>query len=636
MTLREGLSRLEAESRRRALSIAGLAIEIPDEDSACPLCLGPTVVQKSTSRRVVTLAHGPFVAHVTVRVCARDCRYPSGAPVTVYPAVLSRLVGPGCTFGYDVEVFVGLERLLQHRQREEIQEDLRTKYGIELSAGEVSLLILRFCDHLRRLHQRSEVKIREALRGDGGYPLHIDSTGEAGRGTLFVSYAGWRGWVLGAWKIQTERADQLTPRLREVKDAFGPPCAVMRDLGRAVTLAAEEFVSELKGPIPILACHQHFLRDVGEDLLRDDHDSLRNLFRRARVRPKLRTFARDLGRQLATKLPAARADVETWAKQSGEHSLPDGEAGLAAVRALAQWVLDSAHDPSHLGFPFERPYLELYRRCQTLRRAIDAYLRRPPRDRAVKRALGKLARVLEPLVTEPAFRKVAKSLAQSSRIFDGLRATLRLTTKSPLNPETLPAKEGAAELRDIRRELRAFARRLRRERPARGPAQDRRRAIDTVLDHLRRHGDSLWGHVIRLPREAGGGIRLVSRTNNQLEGFFHKIKHGERRRSGRKVLTDDLEHLPPEAALACNLTRPDYLELVTGSLDNLPECFAELDRSAREMKLCDPELHEPEPPPVATASLPRPDRRIVRSDSLRQRIEAAARSRAPKLAASTG
>lgn len=357
--MREGLSRLEAESRGRALSTAGLVIEIPDADRACRLCLGPTVVQKSTERSVITLAYGAFIAHVTVRVCSGGCRYPSGVLVTVHPEMLSRLVGPGGNFAYDVEVFVGIERLVHHRQREEIREDLRTKYGIELSSGQVSELTLRFCEHLGRLHRRSDAAIREVLRRDGGYPLHIDATGEAGRGTLFVAYAGWRDWVLGAWKIPTERADQMTPRLREVKDSFGPPCAVMRDLGRAVTLAAQDLVAELDTPIPILACHQHFLRDVGEDLLEDAHDTLRNLFRRFRVRPKLRTLVRDLGRQLATNLPAARDDVAAWAEQSDEHVLPDGEAGLAAVRSLAQWVLDSAHDSSHLGFPFERPYLDL-------------------------------------------------------------------------------------------------------------------------------------------------------------------------------------------------------------------------------------------------------------------------------------
>jgi hypothetical protein len=584
---------------------------------------------------VVTLAYGAFVARVTVRVCAEGCRYPSGALVTVHPMALSRLAAPGWRFGYDVETFVGIERLVHHRQREEIREDLHTRYGIEVSTGEVSVLTRRFCDHLGRLHRRSESAIREALRQDGGYPLHMDSTGEAGRGTLFVAFAGWRGWVLGAWKIPTERADQLTPRLREVKDAFGPPCAVMRDLGRAVTLAATDLVSELDRPIPILACHQHFLRDVGEDLLGASHDALRDLFRRSRVRPKLRTFTRALGRQLDTRLPAARGQVEAWAERSSEHVLPDGEAGLAAVRALAQWVLDSAHDSCHLGFPFERPYLDLYQRCQTVDRAIDAYLRRKPRHPAVERALRKLGRLLRPVAEEASFRKVTRSLTAHARIFDDLRRALRLTTTSTAEPESLPPLKGAAELRDIRRGLRAFRRRLQWQRPARGPAQDRRRAIDTLLEHLRRHGDSLWGHVIRLPKSAGGGIRLVSRTNNQLEGLFHELKHGERRRSGRKVLTDDLEHLPPESALALNLTHPDYVELVAGSIDALPDRFAELDMCAREMRMGDPDPELPAIPQVETASLPRPDRRIVRAPTLRRRIEAAARSRAPKLALST-
>src|SRR4030067_82440 len=50
-------------------------------------------------------------------------------------------------------------------------------------------------------------------------PLHCDATGEDGRGTLMVAYNGWREWVLGAWKLPTERADQITPHLVEVAEA---------------------------------------------------------------------------------------------------------------------------------------------------------------------------------------------------------------------------------------------------------------------------------------------------------------------------------------------------------------------------------------------------------------------------------
>jgi len=55
------------------------------------------------------------------------------------------------------------------------------------------------------------------------------------------------------------------------------------------------------------------------------------------------------------------------------------------------------------------------------------------------------------------------------------------------------------------------------------------------------------------------------------------MKHSERRRSGRKNLTQDLEHLPAAAALAYNLNDADYVSIVCGSLDKLPHAFAELD-----------------------------------------------------------
>ncbi len=82
-------------------------------------------------------------------------------------------------------------------------------------------------------------------------------------------------------------------------------------------------------------------------------------------------------------------------------------------------------------------------------------------------------------------------------------------------------------------------------------------------------------------QQAGGGIRLVERTNNILENFFHNMKHGERRRSGRKILTQDFEHLPPAAALAYNLRRDDYVAILCGSLEKLPEAFAQLDAQRR-------------------------------------------------------
>jgi len=176
---------------------------------------------------------------------------------------------------------------------------------------------------------------------------------------------------------------------------------------------------------------------------------------------------------------------------------------------------------------------------------------------------------------------------------------------------------------------------LRQRRPQRGPAQDTRHAIDIVLRHIDKHGYSLWGHAVDLPDDIGGRVRLVDRTNYQLENFNGEIKRGERRRSGRKKLTQDMEHLPAGATLALNLRDPDYIALLCGSLDQLAATFASLDADERGCSLrrepADPapDLFAP-PTAVATASLPREDRPLVRAEALRNRIRAAAKSRAPR------
>src|SRR5881628_2709472 len=103
---------------------------------------------------------------------------------------------------------------------------------------------------------------------------------------------------VGAWKVPTERAEFILPGIQSVAASFGVPCAIMRDLGRAMKEAADEFVRSLKDPIPVLACHLHFLSDIGEDLLEEEHDELRNLFRKVGLLQHLRAFVRQQSRNL--------------------------------------------------------------------------------------------------------------------------------------------------------------------------------------------------------------------------------------------------------------------------------------------------------------------------------------------------
>ena len=75
----------------------------------------------------------------------------------------------------------------------------------------------------------------------------------------------------------------------------------------------------------------------------------------------------------------------------------------------------------------------------------------------------------------------------------------------------------------------------------------------------------------------GRALAVVDRTNNVLEQFFGTAKQGLRRRVGRAHLGRDLEDQPAQVALTANLRQPDYVRVLCGTLEKLPQAFAQLD-----------------------------------------------------------
>jgi hypothetical protein len=293
------------------------------------------------------------------------------------------------------------------------------------------------------------------------------------------------------------------------------------------------------------------------------------------------------------------------------------------VRALAQWVLDFPHDGLDQGFPFDVPMLDLYDRSLEVLGALDAFPRTAPSDATVRREAERLHRILRPVGCEVPFARIACALRFRRNLFHELRDALRLGAKPAHLTRrcATPRAETKTELDQVRAAVRKLNASLRRRRPARGPAKDTRRGIDIVLDHLDRHDQSLWGHAVHL---RNGTTRLVARTNNDLEGFFRNLKHDERRRSGRRVLTQDLENLAPTAAIARNLARTDYVEILCGSLAQLPAAFARID--AAGLGRVHDDLADAD---TVSRSLPLADRDLIRDNALGERIGAAALSRAP-------
>jgi hypothetical protein len=587
----------------------------------------------------MTLSHGAFEARETVLQCATGCRREDGRKLTLRQPELAELLIPGSRVGYDVMVHVGVARFVHYQQRETIRAELAKAHGLNLSAGEISQLAKRFLVYLQALHTHRAPELCERLRQDGGWPLHVDATGEAGRGTLLVVWAGWRHWVLGSWKIPSENAEIILARLRTVRDLFGTPCGMMRDLGKAMIRACLAFVEGLAAPIPIWGCHFHLVRDVGKDLLAGSYDQLRTLVRENGLRAHLRSMARDLTRALGSDLAAARKDVEAWMDPSSDHRVPAGRSGVAVGRALAEWVLDYPADGADEGFPFDLPYLDLFGRCQQACRAVEAFLHAVPADAQGRRTLERLHRIVV-VTRHPAFASPVRILEHRRALLAELRGALSIEAKlqHAASPPQAPRPASPEELeqeRTVREALDQFVVSLRERRPERGPGEDAREAIDLVLDHLKRHRNTLSDHAITLPSHLGGGVRLADRTNIALENFFGLEKRGERKRSGRKNLAADLESLPAAAPLALNLNRPDYVAILCGDLEKLAKAFAELDAAnrakslpARYASITGADGGETED---ARTSLPKADRKLIRSPDFAARIRNAARGRAPRL-----
>src|SRR5438094_6943351 len=168
----------------------------------------------------------------------------------------------------------------------------------------------------------------------------------------------------------------ILPGIQRVAAEFGAPCAILRDLGRAMTEAAAQYVQSLKKPIPVLACHQHFLSDIGKDLLEEGHHQLRDGFRQIRLLPRLRGFVRQQGRHLGESIGRGREALDHWLAAKGHTpALPKGVEGIVAVRSMAQWVLDYHADGRGLGFAFDLAWLDLSARSLPLLAALRTLLR---------------------------------------------------------------------------------------------------------------------------------------------------------------------------------------------------------------------------------------------------------------------
>jgi hypothetical protein len=526
----------------------------------CPDCQAPLQVYKTQRRTVQTLPLGCFTAHETLLHC-EHC-----PDDTLYGAEsLSQLVPSGCTFGYDVLVFVGQALFLRQHRVQEIIEELQTRQ-VRLSPSEVGYLGKKFVVYLALAHRQSAPRLKQAMRAQGGYILHLDGTGEGGGPMLMSSLDSLSEIVLGNVKVPSEKTEQIVPFLEEIKRRFGVPVAIVHDMGQGI-LAAVRVVFP---GVPDFICQFHFLRDVGKDLLEADYDAIRQRLRKHGLTEKLLYYAR----RFKAAIDEQPGLVESFCQNVQGHCLPSEELEvfpLLCGYALIQWALEGKTEGEGYGFPFDRPHVQFAKRLRALGQGVeqikDVHLRGQWAD---NKPLFKLSCELKSLCADDGLQRMLTAIDLKIEVFDQLRSAMRVAEAggaAGLNSGSRPLAMGPIE-----KAVEHFHQEVTSRADYTSTAH-----WQALIGQIDKYKDKLFADPITVSTPSGTRRLQPQRTNNLMERFFRDFRRGVRRRSGHNSISRLLQSMIADTPLVRNLENPRYLKIILDGQATLEERFAQID-----------------------------------------------------------
>jgi uncharacterized protein YbaR (Trm112 family) len=527
-----------------------------DEDH-CPDCQQRLKVLKTKQRDVVTLHIGMFHAQETISICDR-CRRTYGSDD------LRRLVAPSCNFGYDVLVYVGRALFLRHRRSQEISDELAAQ-NVRISPREVDYLGKKFIVYLAMAHRQAAPSIKQAMRSNGGYILHLDATCDGNEPLLMSGLDSITQIVLGNVKLPSEKADTIIPFLEQIKQSFGDPVASVHDMGTGIIKA----VAEVFPNMPDFICHFHFLRDVGKDLFGTEYDKIRNHLRKHGITTTLRAQARKL-KQVIDDHPQL---IEDFRSSVANETVSESSMELIptiSAYGLILWILDGKNQGGGYGFPFDRPHLVFTQRlCSAyaqLQEITMIELRGQWRD---NRPLYKLSCDLETIFNDKILRRTLTEIEPKLQVFDRLRDAMRIAPKS--GSEGLNCDGVEDDIQTIEGNVHQFRQQLMDD-PACANED-----YQKTIDQIDKYGKKLFADPIAIDTPDGKVFIQPQRTNNIMERFFRDFKTGHRRKAGHNRMNRTLQTMLADTPLAKNLQNESYMKILLNGKPTLEALFADID-----------------------------------------------------------
>ena len=499
-----------------------------------------------------------------------DCVFPSED--------FEKRVPPYANVGYDVMVLTGRLILSEHHTINETVLELK-KRNVHISSSQVAYLAQKFVIYLSILHQQSASLLKSHIIEKGGYILHVDGTCDGASPHLISAIDEVSNFVLANMKVPGESKEQVVPFLKEIKEQYGDPLAVSSDMGRGLLSG----IAEVFPGVPHFICHFHFLRDIGKDLLEKEYALIRNKLKKHKISAKLRYR---MGYEFGDNTQNIHVgEINQIVKGLEPINSQDNAAIKKLCHVLLLWALDGKKHGDGMGFPFDRPHAEFYRRLHLLWKQLGNLQGKGIENKSLFKCVTRIIGDLSPLVNDMQCMTAFKGLTRKQNVFDNLRQALSIA-----QPNTTKGLNDTGEdiaMSTIKNRVNQFNDNL-----VKTKGYHKNTAYQKLVSQINKYREKLFCDPVKISTPEGDSFIQPQRTNNILEQFFRGMRRSYRRATGNNSMCKKLQSIIADTPLVKNLDNPEYMDVILDGKKSLEDAFAEISQQKVIRKMQDAKKDE--------------------------------------------
>ncbi len=453
---------------------------------------------------------------------------------------ISNLIGtstpliPKCYADLDVTILIGLLRWRLGMKRDVTQAFLQTK-GIYLPTGTISNRSLDLLLLFRELHRSKKGKIKTFFESQGGLILHEDGTHKSGGKVVFVLQEGISDIIIDSELIASESEENVKPILLKLKENFGSPLVVVRDMAEGLKLSAS---SVFPGK-PQQICQVHFVRDLEKDLVTQYHKRLRSSIVKHKLTSKLRKL-RNIHKRKVELDDDIKQFLRDWVHIAIDYLLHP------IVKRL-KWISQPIS------------YFLQYVRIKEIHNLVKRFIRWTASQNVF----------FKPVMI---FDTYLKSVLKDEKVLDGycllqqildwlneLRGHLRISRENHLKDS--PAED--IDLEQTMKDTREALAKIRKE------GREKGEKYPQIALKINRAFTKHWDELF-VPYPVVNGKRIVFRRhNNGLESSHRRTRKAIRERTGRAATSIEMEQFGDLLAILSNLWSKTYQDEILNDVEDL-------------------------------------------------------------------